>query len=121
MIDVLFFFALLIKHSFADLAMQGRLEPKYGGDKLNLRSPRLWIHCLDHAVLTFFVALIFLGIGKALVFAIVDFVLHFAIDYGKTWYTKHKKISRSSRIFWTIQSIDQMAHYTTYFILVLAM
>ena len=65
MIDILFFFALLIKHSIADLMLQGRLV-KYGNNKTNLRSPQLWIHCLDHAILTGIVSLFFLGFQKAI-------------------------------------------------------
>jgi flagellar biosynthesis protein FlhB len=117
MTSLLFFFLLTCKHAIADLALQARLTNK--GSKLDLRTSRLWIHCLDHAVLTFFVALVFVGISKAIVIFILDFVVHFAIDYSKTYIQKLNKVKYSDRMYWNYAAVDQILHFATYFVIVL--
>lgn len=117
MIELIFFFLLVSKHAIADLWLQSRLTNK--GSKLNLRSPRLWIHCLDHAVLTFIVALVIVGIKGAMLAFALDFVLHFVIDYAKSLYQKYKGVGYNSKKYWLYSSVDQILHYATYFIIVL--
>lgn len=112
----LLLFMLLVKHAIADLALQSRFNnPKYG-DKKNLTDKKLWLHCLDHAGLTVLVSLFFVGLFPALLVGLVDFVLHAGIDYTKRIYTLKKKIGYKHAKFWQIQSIDQIAHYSCYFI-----
>ena len=117
MIELIFFFLLVSKHAIADLWLQSRLTDK--GSKLDLRTSRLWIHCLDHAVLTFFVALIVVGIKGAMLAFALDFVLHFAIDYTKSLYQKYKGVGYGSKKYWMYSSIDQILHFATYFAIVL--
>lgn len=109
-------FLLLIKHSICDLALQGRFTSKQG-DKKNLTDIKGYLHAGDHAIGTFLVALLFVGLLPALGIAIADFILHFVIDYIKRRYTL--KIKQSDKKYWVIQSIDQIAHYCCYFIYVL--
>ncbi len=110
----LYLFALLFKHSIADLWFQSRLNnPKYG-DKARLRDPKLWLHSLDHAGLSAIITLFFAGFYVAIIIFVLDFVLHSLIDYSKRIYVLRKKITMKSRTFWKIQSIDQIAHYTCY-------
>ena len=109
-------FLLLIKHSICDLALQGRFTSKQG-DKKNLTDIKGYLHAGDHAIGTFLVALLFVGLLPALGIAIADFILHFVIDYIKRRYTL--KINQSDKKYWVIQSIDQIAHYCCYFIYVL--
>ena len=109
-------FLLLIKHSICDLALQGRFTSKQG-DKKNLTDIKGYLHAGDHAIGTFLVALLFVGLLPALGVAIADFVLHFIIDYTKRKYTL--KIPQSDKKYWVIQSIDQIAHYICYFVYVL--
>ena len=116
-----FFFLLTVKHAIADLFLQAELTDAKHGTKTQLTKPRLWIHCLHHAVLTFFVALLLVGIGKALWLALLDFVLHFIIDYTKHWIAERNGVAHRNKKYWKYATIDQIAHYTTYFILVLAM
>ena len=117
MIEVIFLFLLTCKHAIADLALQSRLE--YKGGKLNLKNGRLFIHCAQHAVLTFFVALVFVGIVKAMWFFILDFVLHFAIDYSKSWYQKYTGVKHGTKRYWLYSTVDQCLHYATYLVIVL--
>ena len=109
-------FLLLIKHSICDLALQGRFTSKQG-DKKNLTDIKGYLHAGDHAIGTFLVSLLFVGLLPALGIAIADFILHFVIDYIKRRYTL--KIKQSDKKYWVIQSIDQIAHYCCYFVYVL--
>lgn len=117
MTSLVFFYLLTVKHAIADLHLQARLNNR--GSKSNLRTPRLWLHCLDHSLLTFFVALLIVGIPQAIVVSLLDFVFHFAIDYTKTRIQKKNGVDYSSKEYWFYASIDQIAHFTTYFIIVL--
>ena len=121
MTTALFLFLLLVKHAIADLALQGRLNKSSYGDKKNLTDKKLWIHGLDHGALTALVCLLFVGLIPALIIGIIDLLLHSAIDYTKRRYTLKKKIGMDSAKFWQIQAIDQIAHYTCYFLYVIIM
>jgi len=115
---VLFLFLLLIKHSVADLWLQGRFTNKYG-DKKNLTDLKLWVHSLDHAVLTAAITLLFAGLWWAIIIAVLDFVLHSVIDYVKRIYILRNNITAKQHLYWKIQSVDQALHYTCYFVYVL--
>lgn len=117
MIELIFFFLLVSKHAIADLWLQARLVTK--GSKADLRTPRLWIHCLDHAVLTFFVALVIVGIKGAMLAFALDFVLHFIIDYTKRVLQEKHNVKDATKAYWKWAAIDQILHYATYFIIVL--
>lgn len=116
MTSLIFFFLLLVKHAIADLALQARLTK---GSKTNLWTSRLWIHCLDHAVLTFFIALLVVGMRDAIVLALLDFVLHFVIDHVKHRIQTTNNVTDQSRKYWNYATVDQIAHYTCYLIIVL--
>lgn len=105
-------FLLMIKHAIADLALQHRHYNK--GDKGSLKDSRNYLHALDHAVLTGLVVLVLVGLPTAIVLSLLDFVLHFVIDYAKTTYINRKKLTMKSQKFWTLQSIDQIAHMVCY-------
>jgi len=116
---VLFFYLLLVKHAVADLWLQSRLNnPKYG-DKKNLTDRKLWIHSLDHTAGTAVITLLFAGLWWAIIAALLDFVLHSVIDWTKRVYTLDRKITTKQNLFWKIQAVDQILHYTTYLIIVL--
>ena len=118
MIESLFvLWGLFIKHAIADLAIQSFRTP---GDKSNLRNPKGWIHAFGHSVLTFVVIIIAtLNFTNALLIALLDYVLHFLIDYIKTVIIKKYQWNIDSRKYWIAQSIDQMAHFSCYLIYVL--
>lgn len=113
---ILFFYLLLVKHAVADLWLQSRLNnPKYG-DKKNLTDRKLWIHSLDHAALSAVITLLFAGLWWAIIIAVLDFVLHSVIDWTKRVYTLDRKITTKQNLFWKIQSVDQILHYSCYFL-----
>ena len=113
-----FLFLLLIKHSICDLALQSRFTNK-PGDKKNLTDLKGYLHAGDHAIGTFVVALLFVGLLPALSIALLDFVLHFIIDYTKRRFTVAKRITPKNPKFWQIQAVDQILHYCCYFLYVL--
>ena len=119
MTSLILFFALICKHAIADLGMQSRHTLR--GSKTDLRTPRLWLHCLDHAVLTFFVLILFTGFIPALIIALLEYAAHFAIDFTKNYLQNKNKVKLHSSRYWQYATIDQIAHYTTYFVIVLAM
>ena len=107
----LFFYLLVVKHAIADLALQSLIV---GGDKLDLRSHKGYRHALDHAALTLLVASWFVSVPLAVSLALLDFSLHFLIDYCKSLYVRRLSITMDDRLFWPIQSLDQCAHFTCY-------
>ena len=116
----LYFYLLLVKHAVADLWLQSRFNGKKRyGEKENLLKPKLYLHSLDHAGLTFFVTLIFAGIYWAIIIAIIDFVLHSVIDYAKRIYTLRTSLTTNSDKFWKVQALDQIAHFSCYMLYVL--
>ena len=116
----LYFYLLLVKHAVADLWLQSRFnnKPKYG-EKEQLLKPKLWLHSLDHAVLTAGVTLIFAGLYWALIIAVVDFVLHSIIDYAKRIYALRTNLNTNQNKFWKVQALDQIAHFRCYLLYVL--
>ena len=116
---ILFFYLLLVKHAVADLWLQSRLDSSKYGDKKNLTDRRLWVHSLDHAALTAVITLLFAGLWWAIIIAVLDFVLHSVIDWTKRVYILDRKITTKQNLFWKIQAVDQILHYTTYLIIVL--
>lgn len=108
---------LFVKHAIADLAMQSFRTP---GDKSNLRNPKGWIHAGDHSILTFLVVIIAtLNFTNAIAIAILDYILHFIIDFVKTVIIKRYKWTTDQRQYWVAQSVDQIAHFSCYLIYVL--
>jgi len=116
MAEAILLFMLVIKHALADLVLQSRLTT---GDKSNLKSPKGYIHAADHSLLTFVVCIFFTGILNAILIALLDFVLHFLIDYIKTRSVRRFNVQVNTSTFWVVQGIDQIAHYSCYFLYVL--
>lgn len=108
-------FLLMLKHSIADLYLQAvRPMP----NKSNYFDKGLWWHALDHGVLTFFVMLMFVDYKWALAMAVLDVLCHAHIDFFKTTIAKVKNWKRDTTVFWKFQTLDQMLHYATYFLIV---
>ncbi len=116
MAEAMFLFMLVIKHALADLVLQSRLTT---GDKSNLKSPKGYIHAADHSLLTFIVSMFFTGVLNAILIALLDYILHFIIDYVKTKCVRHFEVVPNTRTFWIVQGVDQIAHYSCYFLYVI--
>ena len=103
-------FLLVVKHAVADLILQSRLTT---GDKADLSSPK------GYRLSTLLVCIFFAPIPWALGIAVLDFILHFIIDFSKTKIVRRYKIKYEGKAFWCIQGIDQIAHYSCYIFYVL--
>ena len=119
------FFLLLVKHFISDFALQGRIKLPH--DKHLWKSKKGHLHALDHAIGT---ALVFLfGASYAyangqvifitiLLFPIIDYVLHFIVDWCKANFVLANDIKQQDRAFWILTSFDQILHASTYLLIV---
>jgi len=78
--ELIFFFCLLVKHATADLFLQTIIKPP--NNKL------AWLgsghkHYRDHAICNFIVCIFFVSPMWALLFSILDYVIHWHIDWSK--------------------------------------
>ena len=111
----LFLLFLFWKHAFADLPLQRQLGIV---DKSKYFADGHW-HYLHHGILTWIVAIPFFGITTSLLIGLVDYVLHWHIDFAKhkikdnKWYP----MELYSTPWWWLTAIDQGLHFTTYFFL----
>ena len=105
-------YALLVKHAVADLWIQSSRKP---GDKCDFKDPKGYLHAMDHAIGTFLVVWgLTFDIRDAIVVALVDFVLHYWIDFFKSLTVKKFKLTTEHTKFWALQACDQILHYATY-------
>jgi len=100
---------LFIKHWYVDFVDQSEEEVAHKGKYLNWLGVK---HSLKHGIAT---AIIFSFTGIGAVFyvfiGIVDFVLHYHIDWTKMNYG-NRDITTPQ--FWNHLGLDQLAHYITY-------
>lgn len=111
----IFLFTLLVKHAFCDLYLQFKKTPmdktRYIGECHS--------HYFDHSILTFIICYIFLiPIEYSIFLCLVDYILHWHIDFVKTKIMKFLKIEHNSVIYWLFQTVDQILHYSTYLLIV---
>ena len=120
-------FLLFIKHFICDFAIQGRFKNE--NDKWKISSHKGHFHALDHAIGTAFVFVIVV-IAMAInlrpislwcipIFGILDYVMHFTIDWLKNNFVKANNFQRDSRAFWILTSVDQCLHAFSYLIIVI--
>ena len=119
MTELTVFLLLVCKHAIADLALQSRLTTVKHGTKTDLKTPRLWIHCGDHAVLSFIVLIFFTTWQWAVILALLDFVIHGLIDYTKNRIQLRTGVTLNSKQYWYYAAVDQICHYLTYCLMVI--
>lgn len=115
MIMIKLLLALLIKHAICDMYLQNKRsftdKSKYIGE--------CHTHYLDHFLATLLVCHLFaIPIEFSFFLASIDYIAHWHIDYTKTKIIRFFKISLHSIVFWLLQTIDQILHYSTYFLIV---
>lgn len=112
--EVVLLFLLVIKHSFADLFLQTYNKnidkTKYLGNGQK--------HYLQHSFLTLLITLNFTSIWLAIAVAVLDHIAHWHIDFWKSLCVRMFHVDRASGKFFRIQTLDQMLHFLTYFIIV---
>ncbi len=105
-------YMLLAKHALADLLIQSIRKP---GDKTNFKDPKGYLHAMDHGILTSLaIFLLTTNLASAIILGLADAVLHYSIDFVKSNIVKRKKLTTDHGVFWAIQAVDQLAHYTCY-------
>lgn len=111
--ELLILFLLQIKHWYIDFANQSSDEIKYKGIYLDWRG---LTHSIKHSVATALIFAIFAPWQIALSLGLLDLIIHYHIDWIKIkWGTK----DISTKLFWNQFGLDQLAHQTTYIILIL--
>jgi Protein of unknown function (DUF3307) len=113
---LLLLLALQVKHVICDGPLQTLQMVR---DKSVYLKPLGVIHAAIHCVFSFIV-LMFAGLPMALVLQLVllEFVLHYHIDYLKEKIVKHFGWYHSDGPFWWALIADQTLHHMTYVLLV---
>lgn len=116
---VLILFCLLqIKHMFADFYLQtprmlsGRSEYKHMG-----RAQHAAVHAAGTAIA---LAVIGTPISVLLILVVMEWIVHFHIDWGKARYSEVKNLDPSQAAFWRATGFDQALHQLTYVAIVWA-
>lgn len=108
---LLFILVLLtLKHYVADYQFQPQVLADAKTD-----SRWTWaisLHSAVHAALTMIVLFPMLTYYAVLLFGLIDFCLHFLIDYWKS--QKAGKYTPAQRKFWLLLGVDQTLHHLTY-------
>ena len=99
---------LQFKHWYIDFVNQSDEEVKYKGQYLDWRGIK---HSLKHGIVTGAIFLLWLDLPSAVVVGLIDFVLHYHIDWTKMNYGNR---NIQNKEFWMHLGLDQMAHQLTY-------
>lgn len=110
---------LFVKHWYVDFVNQTMEEVQWKGTYLDWRGVK---HSVKHGVAT---AIIFYLCSDpifepsgAILIGLIDFILHYHIDWAKININKHNNYTVENPKFWTWLGADQLAHSLTYLLLV---
>jgi len=109
------FFILLLKHAIVDLGVQSH----FSGLRKQAYISNAHIHYLHHGISTLLIAAFFVDPLLAVACAIIDYLAHWHIDWGKHRINTAFSIKSRSRLWWWTNSVDQLLHFVTYYIIVL--
>ena len=111
-------FLLVVKHCIIDLAFQPLSYPE-GKSKFNYFGLYAHLqHYIPHGLGTVFVLLFFVDPCTALICGLIDWFLHWNIDYAKTTIRNKNGWTNNDRQFWLLNALDQILHYLTYFLII---
>ena len=116
--DILLLVGLfVIKHFVVDFVLQTQKEIEHKGTYLDWRGVE---HSVKHAAGTLLI-LLFVGAGFefGLLYAGLDLVVHYHIDWVKTNATRH--LTPADHQFWVWLGFDQALHYLTYIVFIATM
>lgn len=119
---LLLFFILFVgfevKHYLADYFLQPAWMLVGKG---NLRHPGGYAHAGVHALLSALVLLV-AGTPVAVLLALVaaEWVVHYALDYAKIFYSRGVHVDTDPRRFWALHGVDQLTHQFTYAAMIFA-
>lgn len=107
---------LFIKHFVCDFPLQS--NPWMYRNKGTYGHLGGITHAAVHGVGTALVLVPFIG-RAALMYALIDMVVHYHIDWAKMNLTRrHDLQPDNSEWFWILLGLDQLLHHLTYFLLV---
>ena len=109
-----FAFLLTVKHTVCDLALQ-RIFP---ADKKFYFDPSAHIHYFHHGIGSFLIGLM-LGLPFAILIGVIDYIVHWHVDYTKTIVRDHYNMISTQDRYWVLQTVDQALHFATYYCFVL--
>jgi hypothetical protein len=104
---------LFTKHFIIDFPLQ---TPYQWQNKGNYGHAGGLLHSGLHGATTFLILSFFTPL--AIVFGIVDFLMHYHIDYFKVKLTKNYRLTAENPRFWTLLGLDQYLHAMTYLAMV---
>jgi hypothetical protein len=109
---IVFIFTILvllqIKHWYIDFVNQSDEEVKHKGIYLNWLGVK---HSVKHGLATFVIFFIFVEFPVALIIGLIDFLLHYHIDWIKMRFGNR---DFGTKAFWAQLGLDQLAHQLTY-------
>ena len=103
---------LFIKHWYVDFVVQTMQEINEKGTYFKLHGIK---HSLKQGIGTA-IALAIMHVDPVLgaVLAVIDFILHYHIDWAKMNLNKYFKLSFNDQGYWTLMGLDQLLHSLTY-------
>jgi hypothetical protein len=118
MLDIIFIILVLlfVKHWYIDFVNQTADEVQWKGTYLKWAGIK---HSLKHGVGTVLVLWI-CGIGPvdAVMLGVLDFMVHYHIDWTKININRKNNYTPQDKQFWTWLGADQLAHSLTYLFIV---
>jgi hypothetical protein len=109
-------FLLFVKHFVCDFPLQA--NPWIYRNKGTYMHPGGITHAGIHAIGTLLVLAPYIG-SASLLYAAIDMVLHYHIDWAKMNVSKRYDLQpNNSERFWLLLGFDQLLHHMTYFALV---
>ena len=113
---LLFLAFLFIKHWYVDFVNQTDEEVAGKGTYGNAHGV---MHSIKHGLGTLAVCMLFLdAFNLCLSLALIDFMLHYHIDWLKMNINRWRKITIQDKEFWMWLGADQLAHSLTYLFLI---
>lgn len=111
MIEILLLLCFNVKHFLVDFVWQTDRQAEEKSQYLKLGGLE---HSGLHALFTYLILIHILDISFALALALVDFVLHYHIDWGKMNINKKYNYTPADKSFWFWLGLDQLLHQLTY-------
>lgn len=107
---------LFVKHFVCDFPLQ--TSPWMYRNKGIYFHPGGIAHSAVHALGTWLVLVFFIG-EQAWLYALLDFIVHYHIDWAKLQLNKRYGLRPdNSNWFWILLGLDQLAHHITYFVII---
>lgn len=115
MVSLTILFLLMLKHFFVDFVHQTPEHIAHKGTYGHLKGIE---HSAYHGALTALIFWVWVSPDIAVFLGLVDFFLHYHIDYVKI---KYGEKDSTKKEYWVQFGLDQLAHNLTYILLIFIM